>query len=91
MVADIFAKALVPVDFIKFRSPLMGYTTFDAMVDANPKPIAVKASKYPDISSIMYNGGCYKENLARLWPRQIIPLQQGELIQTLMADVSIAA
>ena len=68
-VADIFTKALHKTEFVRFRGPLMGYQTFDDMVDETPKLAKVQSSKYNDVSNAMYNGGCYTTVHERSWPR----------------------
>jgi hypothetical protein len=90
-VADIFTKALAKEQFQRFRAPLMGYQTFDAMVEANPKPTQVKSSRRTNGSAAMENGGCYTMNTERIWPRFIIQLQPDELIGTMMGISSRAA
>ena len=89
-VADIFTKALKPADFVRFRGPLMGSVTFDEMVEQYPKPLTVSSSCYPDVSPIMYNGGCYAEKNERRWPRKVIPLQPRQLIEWMMRPDGIA-
>ena len=77
-VADIFTKSLSKTDFLRFRGPLMGHTSFDTMCDSFPKP-APTGTKINRIGWSDYTG--FQPEYQQ-WPRCALPVLKCGFLHT---------